>query len=815
MASVISPILFSSNMATCNDLLALNSALPSGAYVLRPAGRDRDAVPVYCDMTQSPPGQSLFDVPSGTIAFVGSKLCTMTYNNDDMDSTMMWVTLEGKIKRDNGYDTTGRTYFTFSRDLMTATGVPSQSADYIWAGDADRYRPSGTLNSCAKPIPFPGSGYTNGTVVWLQNNALMFKAAGTDYSIPWASTGIPRTCYSDLSTCSNNAYVFVTDGISSFSIGRRNNANMRCYFTVQIDWTAPTYDSSMLNVTVVRSANYWWSISTSTIGSPAHWHGTEQDSMAGDLLWTVKGKPAYITQNRMHLGTSLTRPFVSTLSTALPFPNTYQAGNQGGLDFFIRVDTSGALWLGDWGHDNGGLFNCGNDNNLGTQATTIQLVPIATANDYAAFPSPPAPPPVPPSLPPAPPPGGPSPKPPPSPAPLPPAPPGPPPRPPYIPQTGAGATNSALDVTDTLATADGGAADTIFDRAVNILTLPGLLGATLGAGLLLGVVMCCCCVLIYCCCCGPCSKKSKKRKKKEFEDGVMEFDEWGGARQVNRSSSDDNSIKISPVNVAVVSADEKPTPGAKAVVKKPPPPPAGGACFGGGTAYQQYEVNAEESSSLPPKRGSRIDRAKKANTRARGEASRGKEPAVAEVEMETHQGFAEISSASVEEEESEVVSMARISEASQPRPPPPPPSVMMPPTVPEEREPSRPKPPSYGVPAAGMGIGGNALASRLAKQRAKAEEEEATPPPPPPPPAAQEPPPPPPPPPGSGPPPPPPPPGFGGPPPPPPPPGGAGGLEEDSLLMGMDLPPPPPMEVFTAFTAAAPPRERQPPSRWA
>ena len=48
----------------------------------------------------------------------------------------------------------------------------------------------------------------------------------------------------------------------------------------------------------------------------------------------------------------------------------------------------------------------------------------------------------------------------------------------------------------------------------------------------------------------------------------MEFDEWGGARQVNRSSSDDNSIKISPVNVAVVSADEKPTPGAKAVVKK-------------------------------------------------------------------------------------------------------------------------------------------------------------------------------------------------------------------------------------------------------
>ena len=174
--SVISPILFSSNMATCNDLLALNSALPSGAYVLRPAGPDRDAVPVYCDMTQSPPGQSLFDVPSGTIAFVGSKLCTMTWNNDDMDSTMMWVTLEGKIKRDNGYDTTGRTYFTFSRDLMTATGMQSQWADY--PGRRRSVPAVGTLNGCAKRILFPAPAIP-GTVVWLQNDALKFKAAPT------------------------------------------------------------------------------------------------------------------------------------------------------------------------------------------------------------------------------------------------------------------------------------------------------------------------------------------------------------------------------------------------------------------------------------------------------------------------------------------------------------------------------------------------------------------------------------------------------------------------------------------------------------
>ena len=46
-----------------------------------------------------PAGQSIFDVPPGGMALEGEKLCTLHRNNDDMDSTLMWVTLEGKIKR--------------------------------------------------------------------------------------------------------------------------------------------------------------------------------------------------------------------------------------------------------------------------------------------------------------------------------------------------------------------------------------------------------------------------------------------------------------------------------------------------------------------------------------------------------------------------------------------------------------------------------------------------------------------------------------------------------------------------------------------
>ena len=99
--------------------------------------------------------------------------------------------------------------------------------------------------------------------------------------------------------------------------------------------------------------------------------------MGGDLLWTVRGKPSFWSGGYFYLGTSMVQPFYATLTNAAP-PTMSDGVNQGtltqtGLDIFLKVDSSGALWVGDWGHDNGGLFGCGNDNKLGAMRTSIRL----------------------------------------------------------------------------------------------------------------------------------------------------------------------------------------------------------------------------------------------------------------------------------------------------------------------------------------------------------------------------------------------------------------------------------------------------------
>ena len=91
--------------------------------------------------------------------------------------------------------------------------------------------------------------------------------------------------------------------------------------------------------------------------------------MGGDLLWTVRGKPCwygnYGSGGRLRLGTSMTRPFEETQSGDVFTPSaTASYSSQTGADVFIRVDTDGVLWIGDRGHDDGGIFACSSDSQL-------------------------------------------------------------------------------------------------------------------------------------------------------------------------------------------------------------------------------------------------------------------------------------------------------------------------------------------------------------------------------------------------------------------------------------------------------------------
>ena len=228
-------------MASCQALVDATPGLTSGRHVLYPAGPTGEAVAAYCDMTQQPAGQSLFDVPSGTMTLEGSRLCTTRYSNDDMDSTMMWVTLEGKVLSSNSYNTNAADWFTLTRDQVedgyNGPMLNSASRSYLWGADAELYRPTG-LGSYDKPIPFPASGHVGGTVVWFTSSGIKFRNSAQDYSFPYPSALPACVDIRLLSRAGVNGLVYVTDGISTVMLATRTSNSLTCMSILNFDWSA-------------------------------------------------------------------------------------------------------------------------------------------------------------------------------------------------------------------------------------------------------------------------------------------------------------------------------------------------------------------------------------------------------------------------------------------------------------------------------------------------------------------------------------------------------------------------------------------------
>ena len=71
--------------------------MASGVYEVRPRGQnDGVVVNAYCDMSTTPAGQSLFDVPDGQPGLVGSSSVWSQSFSLTADTTMMWVDFTGK-----------------------------------------------------------------------------------------------------------------------------------------------------------------------------------------------------------------------------------------------------------------------------------------------------------------------------------------------------------------------------------------------------------------------------------------------------------------------------------------------------------------------------------------------------------------------------------------------------------------------------------------------------------------------------------------------------------------------------------------------
>lgn len=372
------PPMMPGGQSNCSDVKAMGHT-ESGRYNIMPRGRDNSKISgsvvrtVYCDMSTDPPGQSIFVLPTGTHVpssnSFPSKVCTMTYSVDDMDNTMMGPDLAGLVQHYGSTEFWHPSWTKASRTIAPTTSGTgwTRTNTNLWTlyPDIMPDNPTGS-NSYAsmqasfrygKPVPFPYAGTPNGIMVFFTTENIYFKIDDTNYAFAYP-TGFSTYCkgYTD---STYNWAIYITDGVSSVGIYRRNN-NF-CAEVLDFDWAADTYTAAMITRRAGVSVPTW----------PTQMYDTEEDFMGGDLLWTVAGKPSYLAPNQFKLGTSIEDPFTVTQTDTFSCPGI--CSTQHGLDLFWHVDSDGYLWMADWGHDNGGFFNCGNDNQLGMGKSSVKL----------------------------------------------------------------------------------------------------------------------------------------------------------------------------------------------------------------------------------------------------------------------------------------------------------------------------------------------------------------------------------------------------------------------------------------------------------
>ena len=287
--------------------------------------------------------------PSASIFRLDSNLtlnntnCTFNFANDDHDSVIMWEDYTTKLSTTNQVTTSGSTWRTWLRN-----GTENNTAGTL--PDV----PTGAGTS-ARPIPLPAAG----KVVWFDwENTRILWDNGTG-NATFSSVGISGN--GGMNTYSTNFY-FITDGVSMIHLGYSGGSAKLLKFNFN-------------NNTIVNES--------ATLFSPLNWYSTEEDSF-GHVLWTVNGRVMFYNgTGKFSLGGNLTNPN-SPITTYTVTENS--TPSQPGLDFFGRVDLDGFLWFVDWGHDNGGYFNCGNDNYLGVGMTNIQLTTnSSTVNSLGAI----------------------------------------------------------------------------------------------------------------------------------------------------------------------------------------------------------------------------------------------------------------------------------------------------------------------------------------------------------------------------------------------------------------------------------------------
>lgn len=293
--------------------------------------------------------QSIFSLYGATPS-VGAVNSILLYSNDDHDTLWMDGDGYGIIARTNTNNITNSTYDKFAGTTVTVTNSGIDSVA--------NYAPAAFIASTsnfASPISFPATG----AVLWFNLSLSQYKvnnftAQSYDSNMTsYVSTAAPA-----------NTLITLSDGVNMFLVCRGGAA---VAVEGKIDLTTG------IVTTTTRSFNQ------------SFYNTTEEDAI-GAQLFAVDGSSTYQS------GTSFV--YTALDYTAAPtgwrdittFSTTSSStigtlSTQTGMDVFGSIDTSdGYVWFADWGHDDGGLFNVGNDSQLGTAKSNIQKIPTTYTN---------------------------------------------------------------------------------------------------------------------------------------------------------------------------------------------------------------------------------------------------------------------------------------------------------------------------------------------------------------------------------------------------------------------------------------------------
>lgn len=182
-----------------------------------------------------------------------------------------------------------------------------------------------------------------------------------------AFSGVNIDLFQDVGNQAAASRLILTDGFGQ-GIFARAGYNQGMYF--EVDWTT----GRLLNTVAVT-------------GTFSRYNTTEED-VFGDVIHTVNGQRFVQRDGSMYHTNGMVdgtgnisdthanwKSDYSITTTNLQGVAQFNNASQQGMDVLAMVGQSNYLYFGDWGHDNGGIFNVGNDSYFTMQRSNVRLIP--------------------------------------------------------------------------------------------------------------------------------------------------------------------------------------------------------------------------------------------------------------------------------------------------------------------------------------------------------------------------------------------------------------------------------------------------------